>query len=80
MDVSEGNLMPAEAGLLKLCCDKALHELNWQATLSFKETVKLTADWYRTFYESSSQDARDLTMSQISQYMQLATERKTSKL
>ena len=80
LDMSEGNEMPPEAGLLKLCCDKALHELNWQATLNFKETAKWTAVWYRTFYESSSQDARDLTMSQISQYMQLATERKTLKI
>jgi len=79
LDKSEGNQMPAEAGLLKLCCDKALHELNWQATLTFKETAKWTADWYRTFYESSSQDARDLTMSQISQYTQIAVDRKTFK-
>ena len=79
LDKSEGNQMPAEAGLLKLCCDKALHELNWQATLTFKETAKWTADWYRTFYESSSQDARDLTMSQISQYTQIAADRKTFK-
>lgn len=79
LDKSEGNQMPAEAGLLKLCCDKALHELNWQATLTFKETAKWTADWYRTFYESSSQDASDLTMLQISQYMHLAADRKTFK-
>ncbi|MDA0848655.1 MAG: CDP-glucose 4,6-dehydratase [Verrucomicrobia bacterium] len=80
LDKSEGNQMPAEAGLLKLCCDKALHELNWQATLTFKETAKWTADWYRTFYESSSRDARDLTKSQISQYMQIAAHRKTFKI
>jgi CDP-glucose 4,6-dehydratase len=80
LDKSEGNQMPAEAGLLKLCCDKALHELNWQATLTFKETAKWTADWYRTFYESSSRDARDLTKSQISQYMQIAADRKTFKI
>ena len=29
-----------EAGLLKLNCDKALFDLNWQPTLNFKETVK----------------------------------------
>jgi CDP-glucose 4,6-dehydratase len=80
LDKSEGNQMPPEAGLLKLCCDKALHDLNWQATLTFKETAKWTADWYRTFYESSSRDARDLTISQISQYMQIAAHRKTFKI
>ena len=34
-----------ESSLLKLNCDKALKELNWQPTLS-EETAKFTIDWY----------------------------------
>ena len=41
-----------ESGLLKLNCDKALHFLNWHAVLGFEETVELTANWYRSFYEN----------------------------
>jgi CDP-glucose 4,6-dehydratase len=39
-----------ESTLLKLCCDKALARLDWKATLSFAETVRLTAGWYGEFY------------------------------
>jgi CDP-glucose 4,6-dehydratase len=39
-----------ESTLLKLCCDKALARLGWKATLSFAETVRFTAEWYREFY------------------------------
>ena len=77
LDKSSGNKMPPEAGLLKLCCDKALHQLNWQATLDFRETAKWTADWYRTYYQSGSQDAKELTFSQIDEYMALSVKRGT---
>ena len=77
LDKSSGNKMPPEAGLLKLCCDKALHQLNWQATLDFRETAKWTADWYRTYYQSGPQDAKELTFSQIDEYMALSVNRGT---
>ena len=80
LDKSEGNEMPPEAGLLKLCCDKALHKLNWQATLNFQETAKWTADWYRTFYRVGADKAKELTYSQISEYMKLSGKRKTNQL
>ena len=54
-----------EAGLLKLCCDKALHMLKWEAALSFNETVKLTAEWYKTFYNKSELDIWALNLKQI---------------
>ena len=38
-----------ESGLLKLNCDKALHLLDWHAILNFEDTVKHTAEWYRSF-------------------------------
>jgi CDP-glucose 4,6-dehydratase len=56
-----------ESGLLKLNCDKALHFLKWHAVLDFEETVALTADWYKTFYDSS-EDILELTNRQITDY------------
>lgn len=61
-----------EANLLKLCCDKALAHLDWEATLSFEQTVKLTADWYRTCYLESGADLAALTRGQVEKYVELA--------
>jgi CDP-glucose 4,6-dehydratase len=57
----------SESTLLKLNCDKALHHLNWHASLGFKDTVKLTADWYRKFYAKNS-DMKLFSQSQIDFY------------
>jgi len=56
-----------EAGLLRLCCDKALSFLNWRAILSFSETIEFTANWYRTFYDGKS-DLAAFTHQQIEEY------------
>jgi CDP-glucose 4,6-dehydratase len=64
----------AEAGLLKLSCDKALHRLRWQATLSFEEAVRMTAEWYREYYRDHS-GIQALTDEQIRQYVALAQQR-----
>ena len=56
-----------ESGLLKLNCDKALHFLKWHAVLDFEETVALTADWYRAFYDSP-ESIPGLTNHQITNY------------
>ena len=56
-----------ESGLLKLNCDKALHFLKWHAVLGFEETVALTADWYRAFYDSP-ESIPGLTNHQITNY------------
>jgi CDP-glucose 4,6-dehydratase len=66
---------PSESGLLKLNCDKALHYLNWEAVLSFHETVKMTADWYRIYHEKQSA-IREVTLNQIREYEDLAKQRK----
>ena len=60
-----------ESTLLKLNCDKALYYLNWQAVLSFKETVNMTADWYKAFY-NSERDMFGFTIKQIAAYSDLA--------
>jgi CDP-glucose 4,6-dehydratase len=63
-----------EAGLLKLNCDKALARLRWQATLSFRECVAFTADWYQSYYRRT-RSPRELTGDQIARYETLARER-----
>ncbi|ABE52507.1 CDP-glucose 4,6-dehydratase [Methanococcoides burtonii] len=62
-----------EANLLKLCCDKALHVLGWQATLDFEKTVKFTVDWYRSYYTTDT-DIFELSCQQISDYVNFAME------
>ena len=56
-----------EATLLKLNCDKALALLSWKATLNYQQTVQFTAEWYRAWYEGST-DIFSLTNEQISDY------------
>ena len=63
-----------EAGLLKLCCDKALYRLGWKPLLSFEENIAMTASWYRTFYYSNT-DTYTLTQSQIAEYETLGIDR-----
>lgn len=67
-----------EANLLKLCCDKALHLLGWQPTLTFHEAAMFTADWYRKFY-SQKESIFELSCNQITEYTKLALERQVKK-
>lgn len=62
-----------EAGLLKLNCDKALAQLQWQPVLDFSETVRFTATWYRQYYEGNKAD--DLTRADILQYTERAKQK-----
>ena len=77
LDKSDGNNMPPEAGLLKLCCDKALHELKWHSTLNFKETAEWTAKWYMSYYKENLVKASEVTFDQINKYIELSKKRKT---
>ena len=70
-DVSESATGPYESGLLKLNCDKALHYLHWNAVMGFEDTVRMTAEWYRSYYEEPKNIAKT-TQSQIEAYMSLA--------
>jgi len=67
-----------EAGLLKLNCDKALAELHWRPTLGFEETVRLTAVWYKRFYENKDDTMIDFTIGQIKEFERLAKEKSIS--
>lgn len=67
-----------ECTLLKLCCDKALAALSWQATLNFDETLAFTAEWYKRYYEAAKNgrpDMRQCTAEQIDAYHARAVQR-----
>jgi CDP-glucose 4,6-dehydratase len=57
-----------ESTLLKLSCDKALHLLDWHPVLSFHETVRLTAEWYKKYYSRES-DMYAYSLGQIRFYV-----------
>ncbi len=56
-----------ESMLLKLNCDKALYHLKWKSKLDFKDTVKMTADWYLNYYKKKV-SVLDFTKEQINFY------------
>jgi len=62
---------PYESGLLKLNCDKALHYLQWHAVMGFEDTVRMTAEWYRAYYQQPSRIA-GMTEAQIATYTSIA--------
>lgn len=65
-----------ESRLLKLCCDKALAELDWKATLNFEETIRYTAEWYARYYAAEpNPDMWTFTQGQIAAYCNTAKER-----
>jgi CDP-glucose 4,6-dehydratase len=74
-DVSQSRLHLHEADLLKLNCDKALFDLNWRPTLKFEETVRMTVEWYKLFYENDTGTMYDFSIAQIEEYTQLAKSR-----
>jgi len=74
-DISQSQEHLHEAGLLKLNCDKALFDLNWMPSLQFEETVRMTVQWYKVFYENDVNSMNDFTLSQIIEYTKLAQER-----
>ena len=71
-DVSTDTGHVHEAGLLKLNCDKALVDLKWHSTLQFEETVKMTVEWYKAYYQSPNQSMYDFTIDQIEAYTKAA--------
>lgn len=80
VDKSEVNKAPNEAGLLQLNCDKALRIMGWKATLNFSETAKWTADWYRSYYTKSPEEALEKTNSQINEYINFSKKRNSYKI
>lgn len=56
-----------ESKLLKLNSNKAKLKLNWTTNLSFKETIKMTTDWYKNFYEKKENNF-EFSINQILSY------------
>jgi CDP-glucose 4,6-dehydratase len=57
-----------EAKLLMIANDKAKKELNWSPTLTFKETIKMTVEWYKNcFFENK---AEETTIKQIEYFLE----------
>lgn len=71
---TEAPIGKKEAGLLKLCCDKAIFHLDWSPVLTFGETAAYTSGWYKDFYNSEMK-TWDVTLEQIRQYQSQAQER-----
>jgi CDP-glucose 4,6-dehydratase len=60
-----------EAKLLKLNCDKAYSQLNWQAALDYDKTINLISDWYINYY-SNNKEMYQFTVNQILFYIEEA--------
>lgn len=58
-----------EANLLKLNCDKAHTELNWQSVLAIDECMQMTVQWYRIFYTTQPPSSMyEICAQQIAEY------------
>ena len=71
-DTSNSKDMMHEAGLLKLNCDKALVELYWTPTLNFEETVKMTVEWYKSYYQEKNISMHEYSLAQIQKFCLIA--------
>ncbi|MEO5346353.1 MAG: CDP-glucose 4,6-dehydratase [Magnetococcus sp. YQC-9] len=71
-DVSAQYGGPYESHLLKLNCDKALHQLKWRAVWDFDRTVHETVHWYVRYYQNPGGSIRDTSAAQIHAYIETA--------
>ena len=76
-DVSNNEGHVHEAGLLKLNCDKVLSDLGWRSALQFEETVKMTVEWYKEYYQNNK-SMHGFAIDQIEAYTDLAKLRNIS--
>jgi CDP-glucose 4,6-dehydratase len=74
-DISKSQQHLHEAGLLKLNCDKALFDLSWQPTLKFEETVRMTVEWYKAYYQQPNNSMYGFNVKQIEDFTRLAYDR-----
>ena len=57
-----------EMHLLKLNCDKAYSFLKWRAILDIDSAIKMTIEWFKTFYQSPNIDMYNHCVTQIKEY------------
>ena len=67
--IKKTKYLKKESKLLRLNCSKSNKKLNWKISLGFKETIKLTLDWYKSYYSrTNKKSAYELTSNQIKYY------------
>jgi len=72
-DISRVQKHLHEANLLKLNCDKAHLKLNWKPNLDFKDTVRMTAEWYKNYYDGNKNSSMfEFTVGQIETFTKVA--------
>ena len=59
---------PHEAGVLRLCIDRALNQLGWRPRWRVAEAVRRTADWFRKFYQEPTACSREACIEDIQMY------------
>ncbi len=64
--VDKSNKKVNEAGLLNLNSDKSFRRLKWKNILNFKNTIKMTSDWYSSYIKNG--DMQKITVNQIGLY------------
>ena len=58
---------PHEAHLLRLCIDKAVHELQWQPLLNSSTAIDWTVVWYKTWHLKNT-DMQSFSLKQIRKF------------
>ena len=65
--------VPHEAGLLKLDTSKARAELGWRPTLTLRQALEAIVAWHKAV--GAGEDARDVTLGQIREFLLLRSKR-----
>jgi len=63
-----------EAALLNLNCNKARRRLGWQSILSLENSIRMTIEWYKQFYQNKS-NISEITKKQIHTYERIGKKR-----
>lgn len=72
-DRSDSSLSaPHEANYLQLDCSKARRLLDWFPVYSIEQAIDATVAWYKNYYRPAGDDAYDLTLAQINDYVRQA--------
>jgi CDP-glucose 4,6-dehydratase len=69
LKVGQKDSLKHEAGLLHLNCDKANHQLGWNPTWDFEQTIMNTVLWYKKYLKDGI-DPKTLSLNDINQFME----------
>ena len=61
-----------ESSLLKLNSNKVKKALGWECVLNFSETIGLTINWYKNFYNKNYRSVEDLSIKDLEYYKKKA--------